>query len=196
MSGFGISCKTGFETGLPVLAVQSSSWETATHLNRMDPESQKTISSALNLEWIMSHAISMRTGSLAIPRFPWKPACPPRLSVTVSPSAPAPPRNGSSFPREMSRAPSARPPFARKGISPAAFCWEIPEEIQRVAAGLEIELPKNLEILDPALLRANYVNPLVEMRKHKGLPRTPRRNFSATMSGSARSCLRWTRWTA
>ena len=44
-----------------------------------------------------------------------------------------------------------------------------PEEIQRVAAGLEVELPKNLEILDPSLLRKNYVGPLVEMRKHKGL---------------------------
>ena len=48
-------------------------------------------------------------------------------------------------------------------------CWAKPEEIQRVAAGLEVELPENLEILDPSLLRANYVTPLVEMRKHKGL---------------------------
>jgi phosphate acetyltransferase len=44
-----------------------------------------------------------------------------------------------------------------------------PEEIHRVASGLEVELPKNLEILDPTLIRANYVGPLVEMRKHKGL---------------------------
>ena len=29
---------SGFDTGLPVLSVQSSSWETATHLGQMDPE--------------------------------------------------------------------------------------------------------------------------------------------------------------
>ena len=44
-----------------------------------------------------------------------------------------------------------------------------PEEIHRVADGLEVDLPDNLEILDPTQLRANYVSPLVEMRKHKGL---------------------------
>jgi phosphate acetyltransferase len=57
---------------------------------------------------------------------------------------------------------------AQRNIARCVLLGE-PEEIQRVAEGLEVELPKNLEILDPALLCKNYVSPLVEMRKHKGL---------------------------
>jgi phosphate acetyltransferase len=41
--------------------------------------------------------------------------------------------------------------------------------VHEVAAGLELSLPNDLEILDPAAIRANYVAPLVEMRKHKGV---------------------------
>src|SRR4029077_21210176 len=33
----------------------------------------------------------------------------------------------------------------------------------------DVEIPDNLEILDPALIRPNYVNSLFEARKHKGL---------------------------
>ena len=39
----------------------------------------------------------------------------------------------------------------------------------QVARSQDIELPDNLEILDPTVVRPNYVNPLFEARKHKGL---------------------------
>src|SRR4029077_18305023 len=44
-----------------------------------------------------------------------------------------------------------------------------PSEVQAVAKSQDVELPDNVQILDPALIRANYVNPLYEARKHKGL---------------------------
>jgi phosphate acetyltransferase len=44
-----------------------------------------------------------------------------------------------------------------------------PKEVQQVALGLELNLPDDLEIIDPAAIRSNYVGPLVEMRKHKGV---------------------------
>jgi phosphate acetyltransferase len=44
-----------------------------------------------------------------------------------------------------------------------------PKEVHQIAAGLELSLPNDLEILDPAAIRANYIAPLVEMRKHKGV---------------------------
>ena len=61
------------------------------------------------------------------------------------------------------------------------------EEIQRVAAGLEVELPTNLEILDPSLLRANYVDAARGDAQTQGTHsrKTPP-NFSTTMSGWAR----------
>ncbi|SNT28224.1 phosphate acetyltransferase [Tropicimonas sediminicola] len=44
-----------------------------------------------------------------------------------------------------------------------------PDAIAAKAAKLGHVLPSNLEIVDPASIRARYVAPMVEMRKHKGL---------------------------
>jgi phosphotransacetylase len=44
-----------------------------------------------------------------------------------------------------------------------------PLEDQSVAKSLYLELPDSVQILDPAVVRSNYVNPLFEARKHKGL---------------------------
>jgi phosphate acetyltransferase len=44
-----------------------------------------------------------------------------------------------------------------------------PKDVKQVADGLELQLPEALEIVDPAAIRANYVAPLVELRKHKGV---------------------------
>jgi phosphate acetyltransferase len=43
------------------------------------------------------------------------------------------------------------------------------EEIERVARSEDIVLPPELEIIDPALSRSEYVQPLFELRKSKGL---------------------------
>jgi phosphate acetyltransferase len=44
-----------------------------------------------------------------------------------------------------------------------------PTEIETVAKSQDFDLPESLEILNPAVIRANYVGPLFEARKHKGL---------------------------
>src|SRR5690606_15413884 len=44
-----------------------------------------------------------------------------------------------------------------------------PEEVQSVARAHGIELPEGLEILDPEAIRERYVEPMVELRKGKGL---------------------------
>ena len=69
----------------------------------------------------------------------------------------------------MSRGQFARRRSARSEISPAVSCSEIPRKSNGSLRAWRSNCPKNLEILDPSLLRANYVGPLVEMRKHKGL---------------------------
>lgn len=43
------------------------------------------------------------------------------------------------------------------------------EDVERVAAEQGLTVPAELEIMDPAESRANYVAPLVEMRKSKGM---------------------------
>ena len=44
-----------------------------------------------------------------------------------------------------------------------------PAEVQAVARSQDIELPDNLEILNPMEVRSRYVSPLFELRKQKGL---------------------------
>jgi phosphate acetyltransferase len=44
-----------------------------------------------------------------------------------------------------------------------------PEVIAQVARNQEIDLPAGVEVIDPESVRARYVAPLLEMRKHKGL---------------------------
>jgi phosphate acetyltransferase len=159
----------GFETGLPVMRVESNSWETATHLNQLDPEVPEDdieriqlgmdhVALYIDADWIASHA--------AIP-----------VETRMSPAA------FCYRITERARAAEKRIILPEgdepRTIRAAALCAQRriarcillgnPDEIQRVASGLEVELPKNLEILDPTLLRKNYVGPLVEMRKNKGL---------------------------
>ncbi|HEY6676159.1 MAG TPA: phosphate acetyltransferase [Terrimicrobium sp.] len=159
----------GLETGLPVIRVESNSWETATRLHQMDPEVPEDdiervqlgmdhVALYIDADWIASRA--------AIP-----------VETRMSPAA------FCYRVTERARAAEKRIVLPEgdepRTIRAAALCAQRniarcvllgnPKEIQRVAAGLEVELPKNLEILDPSLLRANCVGPLVEMRKHKGL---------------------------
>lgn len=44
-----------------------------------------------------------------------------------------------------------------------------PDRVRQVAEGQGLHLPDGLEILDPEDIRANYVAPMVELRKSKGL---------------------------
>jgi phosphate acetyltransferase len=57
---------------------------------------------------------------------------------------------------------------AERGIARCVLLGD-PAEIRRVASAQDIVLPSNVEILDPRSIRANYVAPLMELRKHKGL---------------------------
>ena len=162
-------CKPGFDTGLPVLSVQSSSWEAATHLGQMDPEVPEDdlervqlgmdhVALYIDADWIASRsAIPVETRM-----------SPAAFCYRVTERARAAEKRIILPEGDEPRTIRAASLCAQRNIARCVLLGD-PEEIQRVAQGLEVELPENLEILDPALLRANYVKPLVEMRKHKGL---------------------------
>ena len=57
---------------------------------------------------------------------------------------------------------------SRRGIARCVLLGD-PAEVRAVARRQDIELPHNLEILNPAELRPKYVNRLFELRKSKGL---------------------------
>jgi phosphate acetyltransferase len=162
-------CKPGFDSGLPVLSVQSNSWETATDLNRMDPEVPEDdlervqlgmdhVALYIDADWIASRsAIPVETRM-----------SPAAFCYRITERARAAEKRIVLPEGDEPRTIRAAALCAQRNIARCVMLGN-PEEIHRVAEGLEVELPNNLEILDPALLRANYVSPLVEMRKHKGL---------------------------
>lgn len=162
-------CRPAFETGLPVLSVPTNSWETATALGQMNPEipiddleraqrSMEFIAEHIDADWIANHT-----------RVP--------VEARMSPAA--------FLYRitELARAAKKRIVLPEgtepRTVRAAAICGErglaecvllgAPDEVQRVASAQEIQLPPNVQILDPAKIRANYVAPLVELRKHKGI---------------------------
>jgi phosphate acetyltransferase len=162
-------CRPGFETGLPVLRVESNSWETATQLGRLSPEVPEDdlervqlgmdhVARYIDADWIASHsAIPVETRM-----------SPAAFCYRITERARALEKRIILPEGDEPRTIRAASLCAQRDIARCVLLGN-PEEIHRVASGLEVELPKNLEILDPTLIRANYVGPLVEMRKHKGL---------------------------
>jgi len=162
-------CRPALETGLPVLHVPGNSWETTTLLARMSHEiptddldraqrSMEFVATCIDVDWIARHS--------QVP-----------LEARSSPAA-------FCFRlTERSRALAKRIVLPEgnepRTLRAAAICTErgiarcvllvAPEEAKRVAAAHGIELPAGLEMLDPNSVRANYVAPLVELRKHKGM---------------------------
>jgi phosphate acetyltransferase len=162
-------CRPGFETGLPVMCVESNSWETATQLGQMSPEVPEDdlervqlgmdhVALYIDADWIASRsAIPVETRM-----------SPAAFCYRITERARALEKRIILPEGDEPRTIRAAALCAQRNIARCVLLGN-PDEIHRVASGLEVELPENLEILDPTLIRANYVGPLVEMRKHKGL---------------------------
>jgi phosphate acetyltransferase len=162
-------CRPALETGLPVLRAGNDSWQTATLLGQMSSEipvddlerAERVIdfvSRHVDADWIAKHS--------EVPR-----------EVRLSPAA---------FCHQLTE--KARQANKRiilpegdepRTVKAAAICAQRqiancilladPEEVRRVASAQEIDLPDNLQIIDPKSIRANYIAPLVERRKNKGM---------------------------
>jgi phosphate acetyltransferase len=165
-------CQPGFRTGLPVLRVPTNSYDTASRLNAMSGEVPvddiERISTAMEYvsEFIDAGWIEER--------------CKRDLDTRLSPAA-------FCF-RLTERAKAANKRIILpegsepRTIRAAAICAERgfarcvllgdPDEIARVATANEIVIPPGCEIINASAVRANYVDALVEFRKHKNLSRT------------------------
>ena len=162
-------CKAALDGGLPVMTVETNSYDTANNLFGLNKETPADdIERATRVtDFIAKHlhpefltpAAACRVASCA---------CRRRRSAISWSSARRTPTSASFCRKATSRAPSAPPPSARSAALPAACCWP-PEEVQQVAREQGITLPASLEILDPDSIANRYVEPMCEMRKAKGL---------------------------
>lgn len=162
-------CRNALQSGLPLLTVSTGSYDTATNLNRMNKEIPvddreraenvtEYVASHLDLDWLKQRCGTPRELRLSPPAFRYQlvrraQAADKRIVLPEG-----------SEPRTVLAAAICQ----SRGIARCVLLAK-PEDVHNVAKAQGIELPPELEILDPDLIRERYVEPMVELRKGKGL---------------------------
>ena len=163
-------CQQAFKTGLPVLSVPWDTWETSRHLLSFNPEIpeediqrqervKQFVADNLNKDWIDKYVgIKVRGQLLSPPAFRHKLT---DLAKRANKLIVLPEGNDI------------------RTIKAAAICAERDiarcqllgnkDEILLIAEQQGITLPAGVLITEPESIVENYVKPLMELRKHKGL---------------------------
>lgn len=162
-------CRPGWATGLPVLRVRTNSYDTATRLNAMS--SEVPVDDLQRIESVMNFVSEHMDCAWIEER------CKRELETRLSPAAfcfqlteKARALNKRIVLPEGSEPRTIRAAAicASRGIARCVLLGD-PAEIHRVAFAQEIELPDGVEVVDANAVRANYVEPMVQLRKHKNL---------------------------
>jgi phosphate acetyltransferase len=162
-------CKPAFATGLPLLRVKTNSYTTATRLYQLssavptdDLERIKAaidhVAQSLDIEWLISQSkkdLEFRLSPAAFLHQLTQKARHANKRIVLPEG---------TEPRTIKAAAIC----VRRGIARCVLLGA-PSEVEAVAKSQDIELPAELEILDPQKIRENYVTPLFEARKSKGL---------------------------
>lgn len=162
-------CRPALETGLPVLRVRTSSYDTATRLYELSSavaaddlerirEAIHHVAQTLDTDWLISQSKKEFAFRLSPAAFLYQLTEKARSvkKRIVLPEGTEP------------RTVKAAAICARRGIARCLLLGN-PTEVRKVAHSEDVELPDNIEILDPTLVRQNYVISLFEARKNKGL---------------------------
>lgn len=163
-------CQRAFQTGLPIFMVSTNSWQTSLNLQNFSLEVsvddherveklQNYIASYISSEWIDSLSIaSTRLRHLSPPAFRYK------LTELAREAAKRIVLPEGQEPRTVKAASIC----AERGIATPVLLGN-PEKIRQVAAMQGIKLGKNIELIDPVIVREHYVLRLIELRKNKGM---------------------------
>ncbi|WOG26740.1 phosphate acetyltransferase [Endozoicomonas sp. 8E] len=162
-------CAKAFSTGLPVLMTEDDSYTTATRLDRMSDELplddmeriekvMNTIAENLNNSWFKQNCGSLTERRLSPPAF--------RYSLVQQAKAA---RKRIVLPEgDEPRTIQAAIICQERGIAECILLGNR-EVIEQVARDNGFDLPEGLIIMDPRSISQRYIEPMVELRKHKGL---------------------------
>ncbi|WP_448211497.1 phosphate acetyltransferase [Colwellia sp. MEBiC06753] len=163
-------CKQALDGGLPVLSVKSDTWQTSRYIMNFNPEIpeddiqrqekvKQFIADHLDEHWLQQFTSNISKNNLLSP-----PAFRHKLTALA---------------RRADKLIVLPEGNDIRTIKAAAICAERKiarcqllgdkEEILRIAEQQGINLPAGLMITEPKEIIENYVKPLVELRKHKGL---------------------------
>ncbi|MDO9620738.1 MAG: phosphate acyltransferase, partial [Moraxellaceae bacterium] len=162
-------CQGALQSGLPVMTVATNSYDTAANLDRMNKEIPiddneraervtEFVASHLDHAWLESRCETPRELRLSPSAFRYQ------LVQRASAANKRIVLPEGAEPRTVQAAAICQ----RRGIARCVLLAK-PEEVEAVAKAQGIELPEGLEIIDPAVVRERYVEPMVELRKGKNL---------------------------
>ncbi len=162
-------CKPALLNGLPLLKTTDDTFETAIKLSRLENKVplddidrmeavMTTVANHLDTDWLKQHCAKERATRLS----------PPAFRYQLSENARAA--------NKTIVLPEGNEP---RTICAAIACHErelanciligVPEEIESVAKAQGVTLHPGIKIVDPDSVRENYVLPMTELRKHKGV---------------------------
>ncbi|MDU9410383.1 phosphate acetyltransferase [Pseudomonas sp. zfem001] len=162
-------CQGALASGLPVMTVSTGSYDTATNLNRLNKEiplddrerAEKVsdfVAGHIDHDWLSARCGTPRELRLSPPAFRYQ------LVQRAKAAAKRIVLPEGSEPRTVQAAAICQ----ARGIARCVLLAK-PEDVHAVARAQGIELPEGLEILDPDVIRGRYIEPMVELRKGKGL---------------------------
>ncbi|QDP01443.1 phosphate acetyltransferase [Thalassotalea sp. PS06] len=163
-------CQQAFDTGLPVLSVPWDTWQTSRHMMSYNPEIPEEdeqrmnkikdyVADNLDHEWLSQFASHEgKPGLMSPPAFRFKLT---ELARQAQKLVVLPEGN------EV-RTIKAAAICAQRNIARCQLLGN-KEEILRTAEQQGIQLPPGVIITEPEAIRENYVAPMVNLRKHKGL---------------------------
>ncbi|MGI2854696.1 phosphate acetyltransferase [Shewanella algae] len=163
-------CEQAFETGLPVFLIDTNTWQTSLNIQRFDHEVpvddavrielvQEYVAGHIDQSWIESVTEnSPREHRLSPPAFRYKLTELARAAhkTVVLPEGDEP------------RTIKAAAICAERGIARCVLLGKR-DEILRIAAQQDVILGEDVEIIDPDEVRDRYVEPMLDLRRHKGL---------------------------
>ena len=163
-------CKQALDAGLPMLSVPWDTWHTSRHLMSFNPEiPQDDIQRQDKVKQYVADNLSSR----------WLDKLTAQLDNNNLLSPPAFRHKITELARQANKLIVLPEGNDIRTIKAAAICCERniarcqllgnKEEILLIAEQQGIELPDNLLITDPESIRVNYIKPMVELRKNKGL---------------------------
>jgi phosphate acetyltransferase len=162
-------CKPAVDTGLPILRVTSNSYDTATRLYRLSPEvptddlerienAMHHVAQSIDVDWLISQSQKELEFRLSPAAFLHQ------LTVKARAANKRIVLPEGNEPRTI----RAVAICGRRSIARCVLLGD-PKEIESVVKSQDVELPANVEIVDPCSIREQYVQPLFEVRRHKGL---------------------------
>ncbi|WP_272976057.1 phosphate acetyltransferase [Deinococcus geothermalis] len=164
-------CRAALTSTLPVLRVETNSYNTASRLSRMEARVPHDDLERMErtLDFIADRLDTVPLGTrLRAPEGSERRLPPSAFRYELIQKARAANKRIVLPEGDEPRTVRAAIRCVEKGIARCVLLAP-PEKVRQVAEGQGLTLPEGLEIIDPDRVRANYVAPMVELRKHKGL---------------------------